>query len=66
MVTFNVIGRLPPNTLLGCDCEEHVEAIKPRKQIVELDYKSTVSILRNGEGGSRDDFPLSEYQQLNM
>ena len=45
-VTFLVADKLAVAVILGCDfCDKHVEAIKPRLKIVEMDTGSIVPIV---------------------
>ena len=45
---FIVCEKLAVRVILGCQfCDQHVEAIRPRKRIVEMDDGSTVPIVRN-------------------
>ena len=38
IVTFYVVDKLATPIILGCDfCDRHVEAIRPRRRLVELD-----------------------------
>ena len=44
---FLVVPKLAVPALLGADfCDEHVEAIRPRRRIVELDDGTTIPIVR--------------------
>ena len=46
-ISFYVIERLTTQVILGCHfCDKHVEAIKPRQRLVEMDDGTTVPILR--------------------
>lgn len=48
MVTFNVVERLSTNILLGYNCFDlHIEVIKSRQRLVELDDGMTATIVRN-------------------
>lgn len=47
VVQFNVVEGLANQVILECDfCLKHVEAIRPRKRVVELDDGTTVPIIR--------------------
>ena len=42
-----VAEKLATAVILGCDyCDQHVESIKPRRRIIEMDYGSTTPIVR--------------------
>ena len=46
-ISFYVVERLTTQIILGCDfCDKHVEEIKPRQRLVEMDDGSTITILR--------------------
>ena len=46
-ISFYVVERLTTQAILGCDfCGKHVEAIKPRQRLVEMDDETNVPILR--------------------
>lgn len=46
-VTFFVTDKLSVSVMLGFDYyDHHVEAIKPQLAIVEMDYESTVPIIK--------------------
>ncbi len=47
LVTFYVADHLAAPVILGCDfCDDHVEAIRPRKRVIELADGTTVPIIR--------------------
>ncbi len=49
-VTFYVAERLATDFILGCDfCDKHVEAIRPRKKLLELNDGTTVPIIRKNK-----------------
>ena len=49
-VNFYVVERLATDFILGCDfCDKHVEAIKPRKRLVELDDGTTIPLVRGSK-----------------
>ena len=46
-ISFYVVERLKLQIILDCDfCDRHVEAIKPRQRLIEIDDGTTVPILR--------------------
>ncbi len=50
LVTFYVAEQLATPVILGCDfCDEHIEAIKPRRRVVELVDGTTVPIIRTNK-----------------
>ena len=64
VVKFNVVERLGTDVILGCDyCDKHVESIRPRKRLVELDDGSTVPILKRPEGRATNAVPLPAKQE---
>ena len=64
VVKFNVVERLGTDIILGCDfCDKHVEAIRPRKRLVELDDGSSVPILKRPEGRAKNAIPLPAEQE---
>ena len=64
IVKFNVVERLGTDVILGCDyCDKHVEAIRPRRRIVELDDGTTVPILKKPEGRAKHAVPLPAEQE---
>ena len=63
-ITFYVSDRLAAPVILGCDfCDTHVEAIRPRRRVVELDDGTTVPIVRRPQKRSAKAPPLPEEQQ---
>ena len=47
LVRFNVVDRLGTEFILGCDyLENHIEAIRPRRRVLEITDGHTVPILR--------------------
>ena len=63
IVTFYVVERLATEAILGCDfCDRHIEAIRPRKRIVELDDGTTVPIVRRPDKRKNDTVPLPDEQ----
>ena len=63
IVTFYVVDRLATDVILGCDyCDRHIEAIKPRKRLVELDDGTTVPIVRRPDKRKNDSVPLPDEQ----
>ena len=49
-VNFYVVERLATDFILGCDfCDRHVEAIRPRKRLIELDDGTTIPIVRGSK-----------------
>ena len=60
-VNFVVCERLSVPVILGCDfCDRYVEAIMPRRKVVELDDGTTVPIVRAPMARARDAVPLPE------
>ena len=60
-VNFVVCERLSVPVILGCDfCDRYVEAIMPRRKVVELDDGTTVPIVRAPMTRARDAVPLPE------
>ncbi len=50
LVTFYVAEQLATPVILGCDfCDKHIEAIKPRRRVVELVDGTTVPIIRTNK-----------------
>lgn len=65
LVLFYVTERLAAPALLGFDfCDKHVEAIRPRKRIVELDKGTTVPIVWSPRTRSPSDAPLPQEQEF--
>lgn len=63
-VRFNVVPRLAVEVILGCDfCDKHVEAIRPRKRLVELDDGTTIPIVRRPDRRPQGSIPLPEEQE---
>ena len=63
LVTFYVAERLAADVILGCDfCDRHIEAIRPRKRLVEMDDGSTVPIVRRPDKRKEGSIPLPEEQ----
>ena len=64
IVRFNVVEKLGTDVIIGCDyCDKHIEAIRPRKRVVEMDDGTTVPIIRKPSGRSIDSVPLPEEQE---
>ena len=64
IISFKVFERLAVPVILGWDyCEKHVEAIKPRQRIVELDDGTTVPIIRKPPPRQEGSIPLPEQQE---
>ena len=64
VVKFNVVERLGTHVILGCDfCDKHIEAICPRKRLIELDDGTTVPILKRPEGRTKQSVPLPAEQK---
>lgn len=62
-VIFYIAERLAAPALLSCDfCEKHVESIRPRMRIVELEDGSSVSIVRAPRTRTATDKPLPHEQ----
>ena len=63
-VRFNVVPRLAVDVIIGCDfCDKHIEAIRPRKRLVELDDGTTVPIVRLPSKRATGSIPLPDEQQ---
>ena len=63
-VKFYVAENLATSVILGCDfCDRHVEAIKPRLAIVEMDDGSTVPIVRQPSKPNTN-IPLPDEQNF--
>ena len=63
VVKFNVVPRLAVDVIIGCDfCDKHVEAIRPRRRLVELDDGTTVPIVRRPDKRPPGAIPLPEEQ----
>ena len=61
---FIVCERLAAPVILGCDfCDRFVEAIKPRKKLVELEDGTTVPIVRRPLARSSRAVPLPHSQE---
>ena len=64
VINFKVVERLAVPVILGCDyCDKHVEAIKPRQRFVELEYGTTVPIIRKPPTRPQGSIPLPDQQQ---
>ena len=64
IMDFKVVERLAVPVILGCDyCDKHVEAIRPRQRVVELDDGTTVPILRKPPTRPHGAIPLPEQQE---
>ena len=64
VVKFNVVERLGTDVILGCDfCDKHIEAIRPRKRLIELDDGTTVPILKRPESRAKHSVPLPAEQE---
>jgi len=62
-VQFNVVPRLAVDVIIGCDfCDKHIEAIRPRKCIVELDDGTAVPIVRRPDKRPAGAIPLPDEQ----
>jgi len=63
-VTFMVVDNLATAVILGCDyCDKHIEAIRPRRRMVEMDDGCMVPIVRNPSKANTD-VPFPEEQQF--
>ena len=63
-VRFNVVPRLAVDVIIGCDfCDKHIEAIRPRKRLVEIDDGTTVPIVRRPSKRATGSIPLPDEQQ---
>jgi len=63
VINFKVVERLAVPVILGCDyCDKHVEAIKRRQRIVELDDGTIVPIIRKPPARPQGAIPLPEQQ----
>ena len=63
-VNFVVCERLSVPVILGCDfCDRYVEAIRPRRRLVEMDDGSTVPIIRSPSSRDKDAVPLPPSQK---
>ena len=64
-VRFNVVERLGTDVIVGCDyLDKNVEAIRPRKRVVELDDGTTVPILGRGTRSKTLQGTIPEEEQL--
>ena len=64
IVTFYVVERLATEVILGCDyCDKHVESIRPRRRLVEMEDGSTVPIVRRPDKRKHNTVPLPEEQE---
>lgn len=64
LVTVNIVEHLA-TILLGCEYfDPHVEAIKPRQRIVELEEGTAVPIIRNAGGRIRNVITLPEVRKF--
>ena len=64
-VVFYVAPSLAAPVILGCDfCDRHVEAIQPRRRVVEMDDGSTIPILRTKSSRRLDEVDLIEDDPL--
>ena len=58
-VNFYVVERLATDFILGCDfCDKHVEAIRPRKRLIELDDGTTIPIVRGSKKARGRNIPV--------
>ena len=63
-VSFYVAEKLATDVILGCNyCDHHVEAIRPRKRLIEMVDGSTVPIIRKPSKRAKDAVPLPEEQE---
>ena len=61
---FYVVEKLATDVLLGCDyCDKYVEAIKPRKRVVEMEDGTEVPIIRKPSTRSKEAAPLP-YEEV--
>jgi len=63
-ISFYVVERLATSVILGCNfCDKHVEAIRPRLRLVEMDDGTTIPIIRRPEAARLNDAPIPEEQR---
>ena len=64
-VRFNVCERLGTDVIVGYDyLDKHVEAIRPRKRLIELDDGTSVPILGRGTRSKKLQGTIPEEEQL--
>ena len=58
-----MVPRLALDVIISCDfCDEHIEAIRPRKCIVELEDGTAVPIVRRPDKRPAGSIPLPDEQ----
>ena len=62
---FTVVDRLATDVILGCEyCDDHVEAIRPRKREVVLDDGTVIPIVRRPSTRAKDAVPLPAGKEM--
>ena len=64
VIHFKVVERLAVLVIIGCAyCDKHVEAIKPRQHVVEIEDGTTVPIIWKSPTLPQGSIPLPDQQQ---